>query len=477
MEAQMDAKMASLGIKTPVSPAMRQLARQSLNAIPTNTADMSGFLSPHSAMLSQSASPRADSLTIDDPTSSAPDAATRLAQQRAKLSNSYRISAPGALLSASDMASMKSPLWSQANNDSVAERSGRSPSPDSRMSNSGSNNARSRPASMLSDAGLPIAGNSANNLNIPGQDASTGGAQRPAGINTNLSLSIGADGQLSPMMTGQNWAAMMQTPLMTSFSAAALASAGAGGDNSGIFNGFDSQASKRDNAWGTQSAAASAAPNPIALDDARKFRRNARVGDAGADGANGVQGIMSNMYSGVGAQQNGDYGRRAVSAAAATGAQAANQAALSAQQNWRNVNGLNNIQGSPSLGLGSPDLSNNIATLQAAMQNMNTMNNLNNLASPQLAMANLLAAQQQIQQQMQLQQNLLNMTGMSPLGLIGVQNQMQNQQMLSPGESLVLPLCLLDADGNRCSFGRHGRIRSRWHEWQFVWKPKVATAV
>jgi hypothetical protein len=140
------------------------------------------------------------------------------------------------------------------------------------------------------------------------------------------------------------------------------------------------------------------------------------------EGSNGnnqqnVQGILSGMY-----EQN-KRNQQQQQQQQSQGLNNANQAAaISAQQNWRNVNGLFNGSPNPGQGMpGSPDL-NNLASLQAAM------------ASPQIAMANLLAAQQQIQQQMQLQQNLnmLNSMGISPMGMMNMPNQMQNQQMLSP---------------------------------------------
>jgi hypothetical protein len=167
--------------------------------------------------------------------------------------------------------------------------------------------------------------------------------------------------------------------------------------------------------WASQSQNA----NGIVLDDAKKFRRN-RASDAGLEDA--VPGVLSGMYDPA-KQSNGNGNARG------------NATAMAAQQNWRNVNGLNQNQGqgqtqqtqnSPlppsTASMHSPDLS-NLANL-AAMQGMQ---------SPQVAMANLLAAQQQIQQQMQLQQ-MMGMAGMSSPMNMNMMSALQNQQMLSPGE-------------------------------------------
>lgn len=447
MEAQMDAKLASLGLKSPASPAVRQFARQSLGAMPMG--DSAGFLSPNSAMLQPP--PRGSSTStgnIDNTSASdSADAATLLAAQRARLNAhaANRISAPGSLLSAYDTtgASLRSPLWSQANSEQVAERSGRSPSPDGRSSNA----SRSRPASMISDQGLPsasaaaaAANNNSNSGNNNTLSPSMGAAgQRNVSGTSNLGLdSITSamnnleNGALSPLMQGQSWAAMMNTPLMSSFGPNNLANAegtfprldaslnnnnnnnnGNNNRQGGAAGGNANNNNNNNNTW-----SAGAASNNIVLDDAKKFRRTGRASDAGYD-----------AYGGL-----GGGGMRSVSPSAG-GNQ--HNAAMAAQQNWRNMNssgnaGQSGVGGGVGMqpntaGLASPDLS-NLATLQAAMQQMSGLNGANGLASPQMAMANLLAAQQQIQQQMQLQQL---MAGMSPMNMM---NTLQQQQMLSPGK-------------------------------------------
>lgn len=416
MEAQMDAKLASLGLKTSASPAVRQLARQSLGAMPMG--DAAGFLSPSSAMLPPP--PRSSSTSTlnsnDSPQSSSAhdsaDAATLLAAQRARLNAhaTNRISAPGSLLSAYDASnSLRSPLWSQANTEQVAERAssrdGRSPSPDGRASNS---NNRSRPASMISDHGLASsnAGNMANNLS-PSLGSSengnnTGGNQ--------IHMTQLENGALSPLLQNQSWATMMNTPLMSTFGANPMSG------QDGAFPRLDMSTNNNSNSstWANQSTASMAA-NGIVLDDAKKFRRTGRSSDQGLTNSNSLNNAMNNMNLGA-AGGNGN------------GNAASQQAAMAAQQNWRNMN-VTNV---PSAGnnTGSSDLT-NLANLQAAMQQINAAAGAaNSLNSPQMAMANLLAAQQQIQQQMQLQQF---MAGMGPMGMMSnLQQQQQQQQMLSP---------------------------------------------
>lgn len=410
MEAQMDAKLASLGLKTPASPAVRQFARQSLGAMPMG--DAAGFLSPSSAMLQppprSSSSSNPNNNPNDSPSShDSADAATLLAAQRARLNAhaANRISAPGSLLSAYDTtSSIRSPLWSQANSEQVAERrDGRSPSP--------SNASRSsRPASMISDNGLPSnnntsAGNMANNLS-PNLGSSE---QMGGGINmTHLE-----NGALSPLMQGQSWAAMMNTPLMSSFGPNSMNNNNNNQDAN--FPRLDMSGNSNTN-WNNQAASTANVGNGIVLDDAKKFRRTGRSSDQGLP-------QMNNNNSNNG---NGNNPSQA--------------AAMAAQQNWRNMNtsgSVNNNNPNNNNGGGSPDLS-NLATLQAAMQQMNVGNGgvgANGLASPQMAMANLLAAQQQIQQQMQLQQL---MAGMSPMNMMNTLQQ--QQQMLSPGGSMTDPL-------------------------------------
>lgn len=119
MEAQMEAKLATMGLKGPTAPAVRQYARQSLGADP--------YLSPHSAASATGSIPSPTTSTgpaaLDDP------AAATLASQRAKLKANSRISAPANMLLSGQQTldtGLKSPMmWSER--DKVSER--RSPSP------------------------------------------------------------------------------------------------------------------------------------------------------------------------------------------------------------------------------------------------------------------------------------------------------------------------------------------------------------
>lgn len=124
----MEAKLASMGLKSPASPAIRQFARQSLGA-PTSSSITDTYLSPHSATLQSSS---------DD--ISTANSAAALASQRSKLKANARISAPAnILLGASGFGgsdSMKSPLWNEK--ERVVERRSISPSPN-RPSSTGSN--------------------------------------------------------------------------------------------------------------------------------------------------------------------------------------------------------------------------------------------------------------------------------------------------------------------------------------------------
>jgi hypothetical protein len=359
MEQQMDAKLASMGLKSPASPAVRQLARQSLGT--------ESFLSPNAALFS------------DDG-----NAAATLAQQRAKLkAQAHRISAPGTLTSSTSSHPSgdngpKSPsLWA-GNHD--GER--RSPSPSMRPKSTGSE--REISASM--------AGNAANNL----------------------SPFFRGEEQGSPM-PGGSWASMVNTPVVPMF----------GSGNNGQQQGeptspnLDAVTGKFAS-WGLGPQPA----NQIVLDDARKFRRNARLSNTSSSGAQnnqqngGVQGILSGMYEDAAAQQQnrrasgGSNGRGGVS---------------SGGGGWQG--GVS----SPNPGLLSPQ-----AAAMAAQQNWRALNQASpNVSSPDAAaLANLLGAQQQMQ--LQIQQNL----GMMGLGGMGMSLPNMASPM-SPVRPPLSPFCLL----------------------------------
>lgn len=223
MQSQMEAKLASLGLKSPgppASPSARSFNRQSIGPESAN------FLSPESAAVPPSPGGAGSG-----------DAAATLAQQRARLkatNAAHRISAPGTL--AADAA--RANVWSASSLSQVAER-GPSPGPG---------------GDLLSP---PPPGTRPKSTDFTGVAAQ---------------FRKGDDDQLSPMVSG-NWASMVNTPVVPMF-------AGNNGNNNGENNGqnLDAAALKLAN-W-------TMGNNPggpvVQLDDARKFRRtsNAKSTDA-----------------------------------------------------------------------------------------------------------------------------------------------------------------------------------------------------
>lgn len=236
------------------------------------------------------------------------------------------------------------------------------------------------------------------------------------------------DNQLSPLVGG-SWASMVNTPLVPMFAGKNGAEPGstmAPGDfGGGLHSPNLDGGSSRLGTW--QKEPTSPNPHGIVLDDVRKFRRSARVGGGGfGSGVGG--GALGGMYEEPRSQQQ-DTQRRAQlssmqqnainlglaglpqssqSATTSSGSTRnangglnspglinAQQAAVAAQQNWRN--GL----GSP--GLGSTPNDND----QQFAQQLNTLGNSNAMnANAQLA--NLFALQQQMLQQQQQMQQLNN---------------------------------------------------------------------
>lgn len=252
-------KFGSMSLnKSPSSSLARSYARQSL-AGP----------SPGQTNGSTSLYGTTDSLLPPDLNASA---ASTLAQQRAKLKASARTSAPANLLLGASGGglslgdSIKSPLW--AREETLQEQ--RSPSP------------------------LPHSSAAA--------DSSSSSSQYLRSPIPDLGSSF-ADQQMSPLVGG-NWASMVNTPLVPMF-----ATQKAGGDSSSAHDfgtsvgpGAGSNASnlnldgvgQRLAAW--NGGASTGSNGSIVLDDARKFRRSARVPGA-ADGAGGLNGgALSGMY-------------------------------------------------------------------------------------------------------------------------------------------------------------------------------------
>ncbi|CAE7133070.1 unnamed protein product [Rhizoctonia solani] len=219
MQSQMEAKLASLGLKSPgppASPSARSFNRQSTGP---------EFLSPDSAAVPPSPGGAGSG-----------DAAATLAQQRARLkatNAAHRISAPGTL--AADAA--RANVWSASSLSQVAER-GPSPTPD-----------------LLSP---PPAGTRPKSTDFTGV-----AAQFRKGADN--------DDQLSPMVSG-NWASMVNTPVVPMF---------AGGSNAGSTNnGTDANGQNLD-AAAHKLANWTMGNNPggpvVQLDDARKFRRTSNA--------------------------------------------------------------------------------------------------------------------------------------------------------------------------------------------------------
>lgn len=228
MQSQMEAKLASLGLKSPglpASPSARSFNRQSM-------ADVN-FLSPDSAAVPPSPGGAGSS-----------DAAATLAQQRARLkatNAAHRISAPGTL--AADAA--RANVWSATSLSQVAER-GPSPGPDT-------NN-------LLSP---PPAGTRPKSTDFTGVAAQFRKGQNDPNL----------DEQLSPMVSG-NWASMVNTPVVPMF-----AGPGNNGNSGGDSNGQNLDAAALKLAtWNMSNAGGPV----VQLDDARKFRRTStsKSGDA-----------------------------------------------------------------------------------------------------------------------------------------------------------------------------------------------------
>lgn len=303
LEAQMEQKMSTLGLKSPSSPMIRQFARSSLgpNTNP-NTIANEAYLSPNPGETDHSMG-----------------AQSTLAAQRAKLKASSRTSAPANLLLGNSAnggmglgvggtgEGLKSPLWSKE--ETVRERS---PSP--RPKSTGSTG---EPQSTLSASNV----NSQSFLRSPALDSSFSAAEN----------------QLSPLVGG-SWASMVNTPLVPMFgkNGETMEPGNYGGNSPNP--SFDSLGQRLGN-W--QSGKQSQSQNQqsqnggIVLDDVRKFRRSARVSG----------GALSGMYEGESVKENASPSSFQSSAVTA---QKRVQDQLQAVQQLKNMQ-----QSALSLGLGS----------------------------------------------------------------------------------------------------------------------------
>ncbi|SCZ98496.1 BZ3500_MvSof-1268-A1-R1_Chr3-1g05422 [Microbotryum saponariae] len=445
MENQMEAKVASLSLKGSTSPVVRQFARQSLG---------DSYLSPHSASNPSASVPGPPSPTAansDDPT-----AAATLANQRAKLKATARTSAPANLLLSAghDANKSTSSLWSEK--ETLLER--RSPSPGDRPRSTGSDH-------LSANVAHPNGAHSGLHLSHSTGPPTTASFPRSSGVDSDIP-------QLSPMVGG-SWASMVNTPLVPMFGKAGVEPGSQmepgnyGGNSPSIGN----------NTW-SSGGVHNGSVSPVLVDnDVRKFRRSARLGGGGVGGSpSGAaisEGALSGMYddragprspAGTGASQFSSMQQNAINLGLAglqqaqqqqqqhhsspglgssrlnssgalnsPGLIAAQQAAVAAQQNWRNGLGVTNA----GLGVGADTgFSPSLGSTEFGMGGGGA-----GQASTNAQLANLLALQQQMIQQQQQMQVLSNLAaggmGLSPVQMMHFQQQ--QQALLSPGGRNYVP--------------------------------------
>lgn len=438
MKQQMEAKLAQLGKIGPASPIVRHFARQSLGTNVNASSSTDPYLSPNSALLNDSHGFNAAGVNSND-------AAALLATQRAKLQSkaAHRVSAPGQLLGDN---SLKSPKWSNFSG------------PVEEEAQSGTSSPRLKSTS--------------GEVNPPTNQSSN--PSHPTLSRTLPSPVSNLESQLSPAIGG-SWASQVNTPLVPMFSGKDSAHSHLEVKSQQTHH---DTASNRLAQWGAShqagsnsvslpaSALAPSKPSGssdislsgIQLDDARKFRRPSKTNTTPASN-NGFSGVLSGMNnstnhnpshgsqartatgttqaagqsallsrtlpSGNGAQSaplstmSASSGAALPSPMAAQSLLAAQQAAMAAQQGWRN--GLNS-PGVQSINNPDPAMVNNLAMINTLAglnggMNMNGIANLAamaNIADPNALqnMANILSMRQQLQQvqnlqalQQQLQQN------------------------------------------------------------------------
>ncbi|KAG8907900.1 hypothetical protein FRB99_001760 [Tulasnella sp. 403] len=256
MQSQMEAKLASMGLKSPAlppSPSVRSFgagtppvgssgSRQSVSNIETSI-----YLSPDSAQNSQSTSTAGSG-------NAGADAAATLAQQRAKLkaNASHRVSAPGPLVSEANV--RPNSMWTQSSLSQVAERA---PSPASGdLSPTPSSNARPKSTDFTGLANQFARSPRANSTTVGSDSASDLDLQMQE---------LRLNEQLSPMVGG-NWASMVNTPLVPMFTEGSAV-----GGNASQNNALDAAAAKL-STWSMGNGAS----GRVVLDDAKKFRRHSK---------------------------------------------------------------------------------------------------------------------------------------------------------------------------------------------------------
>ena len=281
MQSQMEAKLASMGLKSPglpASPSARtfgsSLNRQSVAGEPSN------FLSP-------------DSANVNPGPGGSGDAAATLAHQRAKLkaNAAHRISAPGTLINEG----MRSGnVWTSSQLGQVTERS---PSP---------NNEATLPPPLPSSA-------------RPKSTDFSGIANsfRPQRVNA-VQADSNFEDQLSPIVGG-NWASMVNTPLNPMF----------GDSQTAVQNGnnLDAAAVKLAN-WNMSNNNHSR----VVLDDARKFRRPSAVKSDNSD--NNKTAVYGDDGEPINSSSLQNRGSTLSKNASLTNPGAVNNSLLSSGQNW-----------------------------------------------------------------------------------------------------------------------------------------------
>lgn len=422
MEQQMEAKLSQLSLKSPASPVVRQFANQSLGSN-LNVASNESFLSPNSALFHES--------------NHVNEAANLLSAQRAKLNakSANRVSAPGQLLGANT--SLKSPRW------------GNVPGPVEEEAQSGSSSPKPK--------------------NINGDLSISQSSLHPTITRTpNVSSFLGIESQLSPIMGG-SWASQVNTPLVPMFSnkdsSVDSATQNAADTSSRLAqwgvahqSGSNSVSLSASTLSSSKQNTSTSLSNGFPLDDARKFRRQSKStssnpvtgtflgGPPGLDSNNSTAVNQTSSSNPVSTHQGQSttQGRHANPTFTPRSAMSnptslpsplhAQQAAVAAQQNWRN--GRSNTSMSPGNNA-DPSIFNNLAVMNSlaaglhggmnvnGMANLAAMANMTDPAALQ-NMANLLNVRQHIQQVHNLQtlQQQLQHSGL-----------MNNGSLLSPASA------------------------------------------
>ncbi|SPO26829.1 probable Protein VTS1 [Ustilago trichophora] len=355
MADQMEAKLASLGLK---SPSAMKAPPSPGNRGYRQSSDAAGFLSPNVAAMYSPGNG---------------DAASTLAAQRAKL-KANRTSAPGTLIG-------ESRNYSGGQLDQVQERGG-SPNPQQQQ-----------------------------------QRTLSGDHSRPK--STDLSNSVGRsprasgplDDQLSPITATGNWSSMVNTPLVPMFSD--NDKAGTGEANVNLENAAAQLANLQQQ---QQQGNGRVMVDPDVPRYRRKSNQNTGAGAYGQSGANmfdqSSPGVSPNIGMQSGWGQNDNFGRGGLNAGSSAfgGNNGSNQFNIPPMS----PNALAGLQ-SPSGGLANP-LNVQMMNAMAAMGglNLNNMNAAQFLAMQQQILQNqqtlsVLAQQQQLQQQQQQQQHGRNL--------------------------------------------------------------------